>query len=85
VKGETVYMSILSLLLAQAGLTAVSDVQHLGNGVYQVYVQSVPQHRELADQLHKVGLNLYGYGQARGKRWEVRFCVNMAQGVSATL
>jgi len=73
-------MSIMSLLLTQAGLTPVSEIHHLGNGIYQVYVQSVPQHRALAEQMYRAGLSLYSYGQSRGSRWEVRFLVNVSRG-----
>jgi hypothetical protein len=69
-------MTIFPQLLEKADLTVTSEIRHLRNGVYQVYVNSVPAHAVLAQRLHRVGLVLYGYGEA-ADGWEVRFGVNL--------
>jgi hypothetical protein len=70
-------MTVLGHVVDHSGLQANSDVEYLGNGVYRVFVDFIPTHELLAQQLHHSGLILFGYGKDKNRGWEVRFSVNV--------
>ena len=66
-------MSVIHIMLAQAGLLIEGEVEYLSNDTYRIYTTWVPTHQELAERMHRVGLTLHGYGRAKKFGWEVRF------------
>ncbi len=69
-------MSLINIMVAQAGLLIEGEVEYLSNDTYRMYTTGVPTHQELAERMHRVGLTLHGYGRSSKYGWEIRFRVS---------